>query len=306
MAGLILWAAAASLAAIFLAWKLRKQRQDVSDFSQHLEKWLDDLIAGREIKAETDTEDTLDSKINEKVSRVSHIWTSKTAETQKEKEIIKELISDISHQTKMPIANMKIYLELLEGEELPVQAEEFLGNISRQTEKLDFLLQSMVKMSRMETGIIRIQKQRSPLIHTLGRAIEAIVPRAEEKRLRLSVDCGEKITVNCDSKWTEEAIFNVLDNAVKYTEKGGEIRVTVRVQEIFTKISVRDSGKGIIPERQAEIFTRFYREPEVHDQEGIGIGLYLARKIVELQNGYMEVRSQVGEGSDFQIYLPND
>ncbi|MCI9597203.1 MAG: HAMP domain-containing histidine kinase [Firmicutes bacterium] len=306
MAGLILWAAAASLAAIFLAWRLKKQHQDVYDFSRQLEKWLDELVSGREIKTEADMEDTLTSKINEKISRVSHIWTSKTAETQREKEAIKELISDLSHQTKTPIANMKIYLELLEGEKLPIQAGDFLRNIGRQTDKLDFLLRSMVKMSRMETGIIRIQKQRTPLIHTVGRAVEAIVPKAEAKQLRLSVDCGEEITVNCDSKWTEEAIFNILDNAVKYTDRGGKIRITVTVQEIFTKISVQDSGKGIALERQAEIFARFYREPEVHNQEGIGIGLYLARKIIEMQNGYMEVHSRAGEGSDFQIYLPND
>lgn len=309
MAGLILsivWAVAASLAALFLAWKLGKQRQDIYDFSRQLEKWLDDMASGEELQAEKAAEDTLNSKINEKISRISHVWASKNQEAQREKGAIKELISDISHQTKTPIANMKIYLELLEDEELSAQAGEFLQNIGRQTEKLDFLLQSMVKMSRLETGIIRIQKQRLPMFHTLGKAVEAIVPKAEKKQLRLSVDCSEEIIVSHDSRWTEEALFNILDNAVKYTDKGGKIRVTVIAQEMFIKISVQDSGKGIAPERQAEIFTRFYREPEVHDQEGIGIGLYLARKITELQNGYMEVRSQAGEGSDFQIYLPNE
>lgn len=112
--------------------------------------------------------------------------------------------------------------------------------------------------------------------------------------------------LNHDSKWTEEAIFNVLDNAVKYTAPKGCIHVKVIPQEIFTKISIQDNGKGILPERQAEIFTRFYREPEVHDIDGVGIGLYLSRRILELQNGYIEVRSEIGTGSEFCLYLPNE
>lgn len=306
MAGLIIWAAAASLAAILFAWKKWRQRQDIYAFTEQLEEWLDNLISGQEVRAESGMEDTLHSKINEKIERASRIWAGKNEEAQREKETIKELISDISHQTKTPIANIKIYLELLEGEDLPDQAGVFLRNAVKQTEKIDFLLQSMVKMSRMETGIIRIQKKNTPLLHTLGKAIEAIVPRAEEKRIQLLVDCSENIKISHDSKWTEEAVFNILDNALKYTGEGGRIHIAVTVQEIFTKISIQDSGRGIAPERQAEIFTRFYREPEVHEQEGIGIGLYLVRKITELQNGYIEVRSQPGEGADFQIYLPND
>ena len=104
----------------------------------------------------------------------------------------------------------------------------------------------------------------------------------------------------------KQLLINLLDNAVKYTNPKGRIAVQVIYQEIFTKISVRDNGKGILPERQAEIFTRFYREPEVHDNHGVGIGLYLTRKILELQNGYIEVHSETGKGSDFCLYLPNE
>lgn len=109
-----------------------------------------------------------------------------------------------------------------------------------------------------------------------------------------------------DGKWTEEAVFNVLDNAVKYTETFGRIHVKVARQEIFTRISISDTGKGIPPERQAEVFTRFYREPEVHEESGVGIGLYLTRKILEMQGGYIEVKSQVEKGSEFCLYLPNE
>jgi signal transduction histidine kinase len=107
-----------------------------------------------------------------------------------------------------------------------------------------------------------------------------------------------------DSKWTEEVIYNILDNALKYTESGGKIRIQAERQELFFKISISDTGKGIAPERQAEIFTRFYREPEVHDKPGVGIGLYLARTIMELQKGYIEVQSEIGKGACFRLYFP--
>lgn len=160
-------------------------------------------------------------------------------------------------------------------------------------------------MSRLETGIIQIQKERENLYQTLTAAVSQIVPAAAQKEIELYVKCEENMMLDYDKKWTEEAIFNVLDNAVKYTSAGGKICVTVIRQEIFTKISVQDNGKGIRLERQAEIFTRFYREPEVHVQNGVGIGLYLTRRIPELQNGYIEVHSEIGKGSEFCLYLPN-
>lgn len=222
------------------------------------------------------------------------------------KKQMKSLISDISHQTKIPLANIKLYQEFLQEEELSEKGRVFLRQMEEQTEKLGFLLQSMVKMSRLENGIIQIKKEQRKLQETLTAAVSQVVPAASRKEISLHVGCEPDLFLKHDRKWTEEAIFNVLDNAVKYTNPKGRIAVQVIHQEIFTKISVRDNGKGILPERQAEIFTRFYREPEVHDNHGVGIGLYLTRKILELQNGYIEVHSETGKGSDFCLYLPNE
>ena len=163
-----------------------------------------------------------------------------------------------------------------------------------------------MKMSRLETGIIQISKENQDLRPALERALSAAVPAASAKGIRLTAEIGEDgIFLPHDGKWTEEAVYNLLDNGVKYTSEGGEIRLEVRRGEMFTEIHVKDTGKGIAPDRQARIFTRFYREPEIHDQDGIGIGLYLTRKIAELQKGYVEVKSAAGEGSDFCISLPN-
>lgn len=307
MAG-IMTAAACCLffISVFIGIKIWKLKRDVFFFSDRLIRCLNDMTCGREPENIEEEGDTLWNKVYEKLQKLERIWKRESAENLEEKKKMKSLISDISHQTKTPIANIKLYEEVLLDEGLDsAEAGEFLQKIRIQTEKLDFLLQSMVKMSRLETGIIEVRCMKLPLCGTLQRAVEAIVLKAEKKQIRLSVDCDEDIVVHHDTKWTEEAVFNLLDNAVKYTGREGNIEISVSVQEIFTKISIRDSGKGIALERQAEIFTRFYREPEVYDQEGIGVRLYLARKIITMQGGYIQVCSEVGKGSDFQIYLPN-
>ena len=301
------WAAAAT-------WKMRKLKRDVYDFADRIEIQLDAVASGKMADQMTDqvldTEDSLTGRVSEKLSRVSHIMEQKEQESRQEKKQIQELIADISHQTRTPLANQKICLEILRDQiqSLPEgkTALEFLSRLEHQTDKLDFLLESLVKMSRLETGVIQISKDASDLRPTLERAVSAAVPGASKKRIRLTADIGESaIPLPHDGKWTEEAVYNLLDNGVKYTPEGGEIRLEVRRGEMFTEIHVKDTGKGIAPDRQARIFTRFYREPEIHDQDGIGIGLYLTRKIAELQKGYVEVKSVPGEGSDFCISLPN-
>lgn len=302
----------AAAAAAVMALRMWKLKRDIYEFADSLEQNLDAVIQGRQPEETGGTEDSLLGKVNEKLYRVNHIFEQKEQERIRDREQMKELISDISHQTKTPVANQKIYLEILKSRPLPEDIRGFVEKLEHQTDKLDFLFQSMVKMSRLETGVIQIQKKNQDLLGTIGRAVSAVVPASEAKDLRLSVDVKEggqptegRFLLPHDGKWTEEAVYNLLDNSVKYTPAGGSIAIRVSRGEIFTEIHVRDTGKGIAGERQAQIFTRFYREPEVHDQDGVGIGLYLTRKIAELQNGYVEVRSEPGMGADFCIYLPN-
>ena len=134
--------------------------------------------------------------------------------------------------------------------------------------------------------------------------MSGIVYAADNKQIGVSVDCPENLTVAHDSKWTTEALFNLLDNAVKYTPVGGKIAVSVKQWEMYVEIKVTDTGKGISESNQAAIFRRFYREEEVHEQPGVGIGLYLAREIVTRQGGYIKVISTLGKGSQFSIMLP--
>lgn len=289
----------------FAIWKYIHLKQEVYDYTEKLDAAINAMLKSEELQTGSYDKDDLWGKIYDRLVRLSKMYTHKNAEIYEEKEKLKELVSDISHQTKTPIANIKLYLEMMAEERDLDRNREYLKKMDGQVDKLDFLLESMVKMSRLETGTIKIRKQRTPLTDTLAMAISNVIVKAERKKIKLDVQYDEGLEVNHDKKWTAEALFNVLDNAVKYTENGGTIHIEVCRQEIFTKISITDTGKGIAPERQGTIFTRFYREPEVHDQDGIGIGLYLARKIITLQNGYIEVRSQVGQGSTFMLYLPN-
>ena len=179
-----------------------------------------------------------------------------------------------------------------------------MQGIRSQTDKLEFLVQSMGKASRLETGAITLEKKDGALLDTLAQAMSGIVYSAEQKGISVEVQCPEDLRVSHDSKWTAEALFNLLDNAVKYTPAGGKISVSVEQWEMHVKLDVTDTGKGIPESRQAAIFRRFYREEEVHDQPGVGIGLYLAREIVTRQGGYIKVTSEVGRGSTFSVFLP--
>ena len=289
---------------LVLLWKNYRTKKEARLFAEKVEAALDAIVTGKEWTIEGELEDSLWGRTGTQLAKARNVFRKKEEESVREKERVKGLISDISHQTRTPVANIKLYLELLGDEELSQNGQEFLEKIQGQMEKIDFLMQSMVKMSRIETGILQIRKEDKNLYETIRHAVASVVPEAAQKKIALYVDCEEEMFIRHDSKWTEEAIYNVLDNALKYTEPGGKIHIQAERQELFVKLSISDTGKGIAPERQAEIFTRFYREPEVHDKPGVGIGLYLARTIMELQKGYIEVQSEVGRGASFQLYFP--
>ena len=220
---------------------------------------------------------------------------------------LQELISDISHQAKTPIANLKmVNSTLLEQNVSKDKQREFLLASDTQLDKLDFLMQAMIKTSRLETGVISLEKKEQPIYDTLAIALGGILLNAEKKQIGVQVDCPEYLTVSHDRKWTGEALFNILDNAVKYTPDRGKIHVLVEALEMYIKIDISDTGIGIPEQHQGTIFKRFYRENTVHDTDGIGIGLYLAREIVTMQGGYIKVKSEVGCGATFSVFLRSE
>jgi len=277
----------------------------LSHFTSNLCRTLDNMIDGNEELQKSNDSETLFARINHRLIRLYEIMQKNRHKVDMERQELQMLISDISHQVKTPVSNLQMVTDTLLTK--PVSEEErmdFLQGIRSQTDKLDFLFQALVKTSRLETGAIRLEKKDSSLFHTLAQAMSSIVYAAEKKEIAVSVDCPEDLIVFHDSKWTSEALFNLLDNAVKYTPAGGKIAVSVVLWEMYVEIKVTDTGKGISESNQAAIFRRFYREEEVHEQQGVGIGLYLAREIVTRQGGYIKVVSELRQGSEFSIMLP--
>ena len=277
----------------------------LSLFTSDLCQTLDNMIDGDKEPKRTDDSETLFARISYRLTRLYQIMQENRRKVDEERQELQTLVSDISHQVKTPVSNLKMVTDtLLTRSVSEAERIDFIRGIRVQTDKLDFLFQALVKTSRLETGIIRLEKKAGRIYDTVAQAMSGIVYAAEKKQIGVSVDCPENLMVAHDSKWTSEALFNLLDNAVKDTPIGGKIDVTVEQWEMYLEIKVTDTGKGISESNQAAIFRRFYREEEVHEQPGVGIGLYLAREIITQQGGYIKVVSELGEGSSFSIMLP--
>jgi signal transduction histidine kinase len=247
----------------------------------------------------------LETKLEEYLSSAS----ISAQNVKNEKDKLKELISDISHQTKTPIANLVLYGELLESSELTEEQKSNVNAILAQTEKLRFLIDSLVKLSRLESGIIQLERKNTEVYPILQNVVEQIRERASSKGLKLIL-IETDVAANIDSKWTQEAIFNIADNAVKYTDKGS-ITISAAEFDMFVRVDISDTGKGIPEEDQPKIFGRFYRGSSTKTEEGVGIGLHLAREIISGQGGYIKVKSTPAQnaaskhpGSTFSIFLP--
>ncbi|MEG2149375.1 MAG: HAMP domain-containing sensor histidine kinase [Clostridiales bacterium] len=222
-----------------------------------------------------------------------------------EKEKINTLISDISHQTKTPTANILLYAQLLGEQKLPKEAELCVEEIGAQAEKLNFLIGALVKASRLEKGIIAIVPSKCNVKDLLENVVNQISPKAGVKNIALSLEVNDEDIAVFDNKWTMEAIYNIADNAVKYTDSG-KISISGEPYELFYRVDISDTGMGIKNAEINKIFNRFYKGEAVKDHEGVGLGLYLANEIILAENGYIRVKSQIGKGSTFSVFLPRN
>ena len=276
----------------------------VSWYRRRTRRILENLSRMLDIAMQGDfTEDSFDeSMLSALESKLAHYLAASTVSArnvQAEKDKLKALIGDISHQTKTPIANILLYTQLLS--EQPGNTA-CLDALEGQTKKLQSLIEALVKTSRLESGVIALHPVPGNLLPMLESAVSQLSPKAAAKKIQISLEATAADAV-FDPKWTEEALYNLLDNAVKYTPAGGAVRVTVTAYQMFSAIHVSDTGPGIAEEEQPRVFQRFYRGAEHNDEEGVGIGLYLVRQIAEGQGGYVKVSSQPGAGSTFSLYL---
>lgn len=266
---------------------------------------LDEMVA-RAMDGSFSDEHFDESRLSSLESRMRQYLlanTSSARQLQAQKNRISGLISDVSHQTKTPVANLKLYAELLAEQPLTPQGQACVQNIQTQAEKLQALMEALVKTSRLETGLLTLHPVEGAVAPVVERAVAQYGPEADRKGIALRWDCTEETAV-FDPKWTEEAVCNLLDNALKYTPSGGSVSVEMRSFPLFCAVRVTDTGPGLPEAEQARIFNRFYRANGAYQAEGVGLGLYLTRQIAENQGGYVKVNSVPGQGSTFSLYLP--
>ncbi len=277
----------------------------LSQFSHNIEKIIDDIINGKTIPPRME-EETLFSQIYHQLYQLQYILNSTNNKAIEERQNLQLLISDISHQVKTPITNLSLLLSSFKQYDLTTEEKTmFVDMMSVQLNKITSLLESMIKTSRLENGIITLRPSLHPLTPSLLKAVKEILPSLNKKNIRLVYSFQQEYMCCHDPKWCTEAFFNILDNAVKYTPENGEITIQVAHLHTYTQIIFSDTGIGIPSQEYTKIFQRFYRSPNVHNEAGVGLGLYLARNIISQQNGYITVASQPDEGTSFTVLLPN-
>lgn len=292
--GLIILILLAVIAAVY-----RHTSKILSGLDSMLDSAIDNTFAEH-----TFTEDRL-SKIESKMYRYLSSGSTALRQINAEKDSIKTLIADISHQTKTPVSNILLYSQLLrESPGLNDNARKLASQIEKQTEKLDFLTASLIKLSRLENGIINVTPRENSIQNLIG-CIDCSGDAAE-KGICLCIEPVPECTAVFDLKWTLEAVSNIVDNAIKYTPADGTVTIRTQEYEMFVCIHIADTGIGMSEEETAKIFARFYRSPDVGDERGVGIGLYLAREIIAKEGGYIKVSSKKGEGSVFSVFLPKN
>lgn len=302
-AGAVLGAGASS--ALLLYIQRRRRAAELEELAGLVRDVLDD----REIEEKAAGEETLYGRIEHMLVRIQRMNRGRQEELTESRSRVQKLITEIAHQMRTPLANGGTYLELLEGElserEDPVadSVPMYLEALRSSQEKLRFLTEEFIRISRLENNIIRIRKEERDIAGTIGDALAQVRPMAEEKGVRISEHLPEGLSCPHDPGWFGEALWNVLDNAVKYSQEGGRIWVEASRGELYLTIRVADEGIGIDEGEEARVFQRFYRGRRTASYEGLGVGLYLAREITARHGGFMEIQRR-DPGVEVRVCLP--
>lgn len=265
---------------------------------------LEDLMNGKTLEITLPNQDTLPAKVQHQLLRLSDIIRGTQEKAQKERDQIKELIAETAHQLRNPLANMEGYLELLQEEELSREEKEiYLEALCASEARIRFLTEGFIKISRLENHVVQIKKEQGDLTATVLNSLLQVRKYAQEKQIIFSVQGEEGLCVSHDAKWLGEAVYNLLDNSVKYSQNGGKVEINISKNEMFAQIAVGDFGIGIEHEEMNLIFQRFYRGKRAEKQPGFGLGLYLAREIVLQHGGFMKAKEKEA-GLEISIFLP--
>ena len=273
-----------------------------------LEEMLDSAIDGNFV--ESDYNETKLSRLESKWKAFLGSSALSNQNLEQERHRLEEFISDISHQTKTPMTNIKMYTELLKEEVSQGDAasmdriKSYVNMIDRQNTRLEFLIDSLTKLSRLQNGTLTVVSKKEKVDKLIETSISAVESKAKTKGITISHKKDDSLVASFDLKWTNEALINILDNAVKYSPEGGHVEVFTVQYEVYQAIHIVDNGPGISEDEAAKIFGRFYRGGDVQQEEGVGIGLYLTREIISKEDGYIKViPTTKREGGEIIVYL---
>ena len=275
-------------------------KDTISDISHQLKTPLAALTMYQEI-IESEPENA------ETVKQFATMLQSKNETERKAKEFLKDTISDISHQLKTPLAALTMYQEIIESE--PENAEtvkQFAAKMGISLKRMEQLILSMLKITRLDTGNIIFEKKSCRVSELIAHSVNDLTTRAKSESKQIQIDGDGEQQLICDMEWTGEAIGNIVKNALDHTQAGGIVRITWERTPAMFRIFISDNGNGIVPEDIYHIFKRFYRSKHSLDTQGIGLGLPLAKSIIEGQNGVISVQSEVGKGTLFTLSFLTD
>lgn len=241
------------------------------------------------------------SILKSQIYKVTKMLSNQGAGLQEDKVKLTNAISDISHQLKTPLTSMMVMADLLSEKNLDDEKRaEFNRNLQVQLERMEWLLSSLLKLSKIDAGTITFKKEKVLVDHLVQTAVEPLLVPMDIKMQLLDIQGDEKAAFLGDLNWTAEALINIIKNGVEHTAEGGKISITFSENPLFTEITISDNGKGIAKEDLRYIFKRFFKGKNASD-DSVGIGLAMAHSIITSQQGDIEVTSQTGVGTKFQI-----
>ena len=265
---------------------------------------LERVFGGEKIEPAIALKDSLSGKIYHQIERISDTFTYREEALTRERDEIKELVSDIAHELRTPLTNIETYVQLLKDTDLTREQQKYLQAIMEAEQNIQFLTESFIKMARFEIQLIQIKKDSCDIESTILKSILQVKKKAEAKNITIALKI-QKNDILHDKNWLGEVIVNLLDNSIKYSDSDAAIQIKAIENNMFSEIIVEDWGRGILPGEENLIFKRFYRGKNTKDTRGYGIGLYLSNKIIHLHDGFMKVKRK-SRGMEMSIFLPNN
>lgn len=289
-----------AFAVLFLGY-LKIQKKQTMDIAKRIERIN---LGDYSLQIDRNSEDDL-SLLDNQIYRTAVKFREQAENSNKDKENLQKSLSDISHQLKTPLTSIIVMVDnILDDDDMPLEIRrEFLNDIKHNTNTISFLVQSLLKLSKLDAEAVKFRYEQVEVKSIVDECIKNTAVMAEILGVRLETDCND-IILNCDRKWLCEAITNIIKNCIEHSQNGN-IKITADQNKLYTKISINDNGSGITKEDLPHIFERFYKGKNSSD-DSVGIGLSLAKTIIEKQGGYISVSSELNKGSEFVIKFFNN